>query len=97
MESEVTLILDPCSEVLASQDFRHTVQGDNEAMPNFICHLERSLVDAVPLTRKILIREITNEGQHDTDEGNNLDLSLLCSDSKGTVDTLMVSDKGSTP
>ena len=34
--------LDPCSKVLAGQDFRRTVQGDNETVPNFICHLEKS-------------------------------------------------------
>ena len=34
--------LDPCSKVLAGQDFRRTVQGDNEIVPNFICRLEKS-------------------------------------------------------
>ena len=34
--------LDPCSKVLAGQDFRRTVQGDNETVPNFICRLEKS-------------------------------------------------------
>ena len=43
-------------------------------------------------------RQITSqslENQHDTDEENSLDpLSLLYSDSEGTVDTVRVSDKG---
>ena len=34
--------LDPCSKVLARQDFRHTVQGDNETVPNFICRMDKS-------------------------------------------------------
>ena len=34
--------LDPCSKVLAGQEFRPTVQGDNEIVPNFICRLEKS-------------------------------------------------------
>ena len=34
--------LDPCSKVLAGQEFRRTVQGDNETVPNFICRLEKS-------------------------------------------------------
>ena len=46
-------------------------------------------------------RQITtesNEDQHDTNEENSLDpLSLLYSDSEGTVDTVRVSDKGSRP
>ena len=46
-------------------------------------------------------RQITSqshENQHDTDEENSLDpISLLYSDSEGTVDTVRVSDKGGRP
>ena len=34
--------LDPCSRVLAGQDFRRTVQGDTETVADFICRLEKS-------------------------------------------------------
>ena len=34
--------LDPCSRVLAGQDFRRTVQGDAETVADFICRLEKS-------------------------------------------------------
>ena len=34
--------LDPCSKVLAGQDFRRTVQENNETVPIFICRLEKS-------------------------------------------------------
>jgi len=31
--------LDPCSRVLAGQDFRRTVRGDAETLADFICQL----------------------------------------------------------
>ena len=34
--------LDPCSKVLAGQDFRRTVQGDCETVADYICRLERA-------------------------------------------------------
>ena len=47
-------------------------------------------------TRQVMSE--SHENQHDTDEENSLDpLSLLYSDSEGTVDTVRVSDKGSRP
>ena len=39
--------LDPCSRVLAGQDFRRTVQGDAETVADFICRLEKSYRVAV--------------------------------------------------
>ena len=34
--------LDPCSKVLAGQDFRRTVQTDNETVAGYICRLEKA-------------------------------------------------------
>jgi len=34
--------LDPCSRVMAGQDFRRIVQGDAETVADFICRLEKS-------------------------------------------------------
>ena len=34
--------LDPCSKVLAGQDYRHTVQTDNETVAGYICRLEKA-------------------------------------------------------
>ena len=34
--------LDPCSKVMAAQDFRRTMQGDGEAVSDFICQLEKA-------------------------------------------------------
>jgi len=34
--------LDPCSKVLAGQDFRRTVQLDNESVADYVCRLEKA-------------------------------------------------------
>ena len=34
--------LDPCSKILAGQDFRHTVQGDKEIVADYVCRLEKA-------------------------------------------------------
>ena len=34
--------LDPCSKVLAGQDFRRTIQSDNEAVADYVCRLEKA-------------------------------------------------------
>ena len=34
--------LDPCSKVMAGQDFRRTIQRDGESVSDFICRLEKA-------------------------------------------------------
>ena len=34
--------LEPCSKVMAGQDFRRTMQKDTETVADFICRLERT-------------------------------------------------------
>ena len=44
--------LDPCSKVLAGQDFRCTVQGDCETVADYICCLERAFHVSMDYVRK---------------------------------------------